>query len=1037
MTETLEAIAEKLGYSQDRGFVAASAFAHQPNHRHALRLAAQDMGVRAAFGLWTGPEGALNGPDHRRYTPLVYLAEATDVADAQRIHRSVWSQGLAPYLIVRSPDRVWLCQGFAYSASDWRRYAVEVGPSDWDGLDDPETLAVSILRPVLARTLRSSLEWRDQARAADDFIDERLLRSLAELSIQFSAGYRDLRPLEPQATNALIARLLYFYFLVDRRFITEERLSAWGLSTIGLGEGAPWPLTAARSLFDRLDEVFNGSIFPMPAEHVQSYDAGHVNTLRQVLRHGAEASGGGALQLSFLDYDFASIRTETLSAIYEMFLRNEVEDAGKRYGAFYTPPYLADYMLDRLEDEHPLTEGVRVLDPAAGSGVFLVGAYRRIVEATLPAGQTTMGLPQLHTLMTQAIFAVELNPTACHVAAFSLYLTMLDYVEPAEAADYTSWPRVTGRARLFPPMLKGVGGARPNIRAADFFSVTGEDLRCDVVIGNPPWVQLPALSSEAADAYLKARKKKDRKAIGDKQAAELFTWKAYEDHLEPDGALAFLIPQKSLVNTYSEGFVHALRERTELIGVADLAHLRYALFRRSGVRTAGSADARENKSARQATAAILLRKRLPRPGRRFWSFRPLRPTQPSSRRDRLWILLHDWTQVTWHVQTELDGRAWRRVFTCAAVDRRLLSQFDRRISAGALRRLADLGPSIGLEFKIEVDQNIDARFILTTDVKKPTYWLGQLGLEPSLLPEEPDAIPLPQTEIDKAVPPARPFLKGNVVLMPRNCERAVFVEPPVASKFMIVAAFPAYAGQALPANRRRLLEALAAYMSTRLFRYLCFINGRRMTIDRPSIELSAVTELPWPFGDPGDPALDTLVSMDGEAREAFVAKALGLPDAYRAIAREFDQFRERFRDGGTPPGALDPAGEDQVIAYTEALLHEIDMGKARHAVCSASLGDDLAAALVRYVGSKGCSDGPSNADIVGRAYAAYRHQGASGLTQSRYLWHSREDMASVLIKPLERLHWTLDRAFADADLISAAVLAGATTPSQETTGATT
>lgn len=90
-------------------------------------------------------------------------------------------------------------------------------------------------------------------------------------------------------------------------------------------------------------------------------------------------------------------------------------------------------MLDRLEDERPLTAGVRVLDPAAGSGVFLVGAYRRIVEATLGSGRTTMKLTDLHALMTDAIFAVELNPTACHVAAFSLYLTMLDYVEPAEA----------------------------------------------------------------------------------------------------------------------------------------------------------------------------------------------------------------------------------------------------------------------------------------------------------------------------------------------------------------------------------------------------------------------------------------------------------------------------------------------------------------------------------------------------------------------------------------------------------------------------
>lgn len=40
-----------------------------------------------------------------------------------------------------------------------------------------------------------------------------------------------------------------------------------------------------------------------------------------------------------------------------------------------------------------------------------------------------------------------------------------------------------------------------------------------------------------------------------------------------------------------------------------------------------------------------------------------------------------------------------------------------------------------------------------------------------------------------------------------------------------------------------------------------------------------------------------------------------------------------------------------------------------------------------------------------------------------YLWYSRELMASVLIKPRDRLHWTLDRAFSDADVITAAAMA--------------
>ena len=405
MSELLDRVVDLLGYRGDAGFVPANLFASQPSHRHALRLAAELMNVRAAFGLWTGAQGTLLGPKHARFTPLVYLSEVSDAEDAMRVHRSVWSQGLAPYLVAVAPDRLWVCQGFAFSSSRWERHATEVALAPADallGLRDQSALA-----PLSAKVMRSSLAWRDEARTADEFVDERLLRSLAELSIAFSTQTQSRRALAPTVINALIARLLYFYFLVDRGFITVERLAEWDLKGISLAADGEWSPEEIRTLFERLDDVFNGSIFPMPKDYVSAYDAEHLNLLRRVLRHGAQLGANDALQLSFLDYDFASIRTETLSAIYEMFLKNENKEAGKRFGAFYTPPFLADYTLDRVEEATPLNADTSVLDPAAGSGVFLVGAYRRIVESSLPVGRAHLPLDYLHELMTSRILALS------------------------------------------------------------------------------------------------------------------------------------------------------------------------------------------------------------------------------------------------------------------------------------------------------------------------------------------------------------------------------------------------------------------------------------------------------------------------------------------------------------------------------------------------------------------------------------------------------------------------------------------------------
>jgi len=744
----------------------------------------------------------------------------------------------------------------------------------------------------------------------------------------------------------------------------------------------------------------------------------HLNLLRRVLRYGAELSSQDALQLSFLDYDFATIRTETLSAIYEMFLRNEDKEAGKRYGAFYTPPYLADYTLDRLEDQTALSAATRVLDPATGSGVFLVGAYRRIVEASLPCGETRLPLDRLHKLMTDNIFGVELNSTACHVAAFSLYLTMLDYVDPEEAADYTRWPVLVGRPRLFPPMLKGGIDRRANIRAGDFFSNVSDGICCDIVVGNPPWVQLKNLRSPDAEAYLK----QSRAPIGDKQVAELFLWKAYRDHLSENGALGFLIPQKSLVNAYSDKFTQALRSNAELIGIADLAHLRYVLFRRSGARTAGAVESKSERGARQATAVVLLRKAIPQSGHRFWLYRPIRSTQPASRNGRLWTIVHDWTQVLWQTVVGLNDADWRRLFTCTSVDRRVLTKLDRQIDSGRLRSLRQLDQAIGLQFKIEVDQNLDRQFVLSNDPRQPSFWRRQLGLDGSLVPDT-SAVPLPSSELEKAHPRSRPFLTGNVVLMPRTCETALFVEPPVATSFFIVGCFPEFAGAPLPTRHRMFLEALARYMSTRTFRYLCFVNSRRMTIDRANTELSAVLELPWPFGDVDANDWPTLLDLANPARESLVCERLGLPPIYRDLVEEFTTFREAFADGRTPIDAMRPSDTNEINAYLAAMLHELNAGRQRYTVNAVPVEGDLVAAVIEYRSKATLAT--SNQDQLVRAAAeAYAKQGASTLTQSRYLWHSRQMMASVLLKPRERMHWTLDRAFADADLITAAAMSG-------------
>lgn len=72
------------------------------------------------------------------------------------------------------------------------------------------------------------------------------------------------------------------------------------------------------------------------------------------------------------------MRTEQLATAYEDRLVSELADERRARGAFYTPPELVEWVLDRALVPAGSTTGMRVLDPACGTGHFLVAAARRL-----------------------------------------------------------------------------------------------------------------------------------------------------------------------------------------------------------------------------------------------------------------------------------------------------------------------------------------------------------------------------------------------------------------------------------------------------------------------------------------------------------------------------------------------------------------------------------------------------------------------------------------------------------------------------------
>jgi hypothetical protein len=158
---------------------------------------------------------------------------------------------------------------------------------------------------------------------------------------------------------------------------------------------------------------------------------------------------------------YRDLDVEELGAVYEQVLDYEPDagrltrtrDLRKSTGAFYTPRALTAYVI--RETLRPLLAGrsaddilrLRVLDPAMGSGAFLVAACTQIAAAAEEAligdgrwhrsdvtAEDRVGLRR--EVAQRCLFGVDLNPTAVQVARLSLWLTTLAADKPLTFLDH-------------------------------------------------------------------------------------------------------------------------------------------------------------------------------------------------------------------------------------------------------------------------------------------------------------------------------------------------------------------------------------------------------------------------------------------------------------------------------------------------------------------------------------------------------------------------------------------------------------------------
>jgi type I restriction enzyme M protein len=134
-------------------------------------------------------------------------------------------------------------------------------------------------------------------------------------------------------------------------------------------------------------------------------------------------------------YDLSEINHDVIGHVYGGYVEDEHKHES---GMYYTPPEVVEYILDRLGYNGPEIIGKKLLDPASGSGTFLVSAARRLVaayhdyyraqgHAKIPAEAIQNILEQVKT----SLFGLDLNPFACYLAETNLLIQVLDLIKYA------------------------------------------------------------------------------------------------------------------------------------------------------------------------------------------------------------------------------------------------------------------------------------------------------------------------------------------------------------------------------------------------------------------------------------------------------------------------------------------------------------------------------------------------------------------------------------------------------------------------------
>jgi type I restriction-modification system DNA methylase subunit len=361
-------------------------------------------------------------------------------------------------------------------------------------------------------------------------------------------------------------------------------------------------------LFRQADNRYNSGLFHFAEEKGQSSRPDDL-TLRLAIDDKVLKEIIGGLYYPS-PYVFREIPADILGQVYERFLgkvirlttghqakveeKPEVRKAG---GVYYTPTYIVDYIVKNtvgtlLENKTPReVASLKILDPACGSGSFLLGAYQYLLDwhtkwycghepetwakGKAPAiyqaqgGEWRLTTAEKKRILLDNIHGVDIDPQAVEVTKLSLSLKVLE----GESQESIGAQLGLFKERALPDLGRNIQCGNsligPDYYEGQMFPDEEERYRVnafnwraafpqvfsaggfDAVIGNPPYIRIQALQEWAPTEVEFYKKKYTAASKGNYDIYVVFVEKGLS-LLNRNGRLGFILPHKFFNAQYGE-----------------------------------------------------------------------------------------------------------------------------------------------------------------------------------------------------------------------------------------------------------------------------------------------------------------------------------------------------------------------------------------------------------------------------------------------------------------------------------------------------